>query len=713
MAFVPLAFLLSAFPDKKPLTVGEAVTHPHPPEIIPIWSPDGKFFAYEDENKIRLYDVSARKSKVWFETEKLEKLAVARSEKSAFGWQNRRVSSNNYQWFPNGKELLAEVNGDLFIVSASGKIDQVTRTPTDEEDPKLSPDGSEILYRTNSNLYVLDLSTRKTRQLTNNGTVTLLNGRLDWVYPEELDLGTATWWSPDSKQIAYFQFDVSGEFVYPQVHLLGERAISEPERYPQAGTPNASVKLGVIPAAGGETRWMDVGETSNTLLARVAWLPDSTAIAVERFSRLQNQLDLLFCNPASGSAKTVIHEQSKTWINVADNILFLKTRPEFLWTSERTGFRHIYRYSNSGELLGQLTTGGWEVKTLAALDESKGLLYYTSSEATPLETHLYSVPLTGGDRTLLTLPGYSHEIHASKNGACYIDDFSSLTHPHETILRSIDNREIAVLQKADIEDAAQYEILPTEMLHLQTSDGTTLYGRLIKPAGFKPGTRYPTLVSVYGGPGVQVVRNEWDGISLEQALAQRGYLVWQLDNRGSIGRGHAFEEPVFRNLGAQEVADQRFGVEYLIKAGLADPARIGIFGWSYGGYMTIHSLLFAPDLFKVGVAGAPVTDWHNYDTIYTERYMGLPDENSKQYDATSNVKNAEKLSGKLLIIHNIEDDNVLFQNTMQLLNALEHAEKRYWLQIYPGRSHGVGGPLRRPLYETLADFFDENLKGAH
>lgn len=706
------ALLLSQGTAKKPITIDDIVSREPQAPITPTWNSDGTAFFYEQKGSVYVYNVADKKAKEWFQPETLEKLAKKAREPKEFGWQNRRVLSSSYDWFPNGKDLLASANGDLFIVHGNSKHDQITKTGI-EEDPKLSPDGKQVLYRSHSNLYVIDPATRKTRQLTSDGTATLLNGQLDWVYPEELDLGTATWWSPDSKQIAFFQFNISHEFLYPQEDLLEERALAEPERYPQAGTPNAQVKLGVISLQTGETRWMNIGETSNTLLARVAWLPDSSQIAVERLSRVQDELDLLFCDPATGSAHTVLHEQSKTWINTVDNLYLLKSRPEFLWTSERSGFRHLYRYSNKGELVGQLTNGDWEITTIAAVDEDNQRIYYTSTESTPLEWQLYSVGFNGGERTRLTKDGETHLIHANPKGSYYLDTFSSLTRPAETVLSSSANGQLATLQPPNVKFQEEYDILPSEIVEVKAPEGTILYARLIKPAGFQSGIKYPAIVEVYGGPGVQSVRNSWYRPGLEQVFAHRGYVVWQLDNRGSNGRGHAFEQPIYRELGKQEVADQRLGVEHLIQMGFVDPDRIGITGWSYGGYMTIHSLLLAPDVFKVGVAGAPVTDWHNYDTIYTERYMGLPNENKKGYDASSNVQNATKLQGKLLIVHNFEDDNVLFQNTMQMVNALEQADKQYFLQIYPQKAHSVSGSLRKPMYEAIAAFFDDNLKKAH
>ncbi len=708
MRFLILALCASvvlAAAERKPITLDEFLAQPTAHALDPIWSPDGKQFAYKQKDDVYLYDVAQRKERRWFTA----KTAPTKNR----SWQNRRVSSQSYQWFPNGKDLLAAEDGDLFIVHTDGTREQITKSGADEEDPKLSPDGKHVLYRSKSNLYTLDLATKQVRQLTNDGNETLLNGQLDWVYPEELEIHTATWWAPDSRRIAYLQFDVSREFLYPQLDLLGRRAEAEPQRYPQAGTPNAHVRLGVISVDSGPTKWMDVGDTSNALLARIAWLPDSSKVAVERMNRVQNELDLLFCDASTGAARVVLHEQSPTWINMADNLVLLKSRAEFLWTSERgSGFRHLYRYSNTGELLQQLTSGNWEVRSIAAVDETRRVVFFTSSEQSPLETHLYSVGFDGGTRARLTKEEGVHSIHANHDGSFSVDAFSSSKRPPETVLRNAAGEQVAILKPMDRKQLDTYQFPPAEILEIKAEDGTVLYGRLIKPSNFREGVRYPLIVNVYGGPGVQLILNDWQAPNWQQALAERGYLVWQLENRGSKGRGHAFETPIYRELGKQEVADQRLGVEYLVSKGWVDRERIGITGWSYGGYMTIHSMLLAPDIFKVGVAGAPVNDWHNYDTIYTERYMDTPANNAARYNSASNVPNAAKLEGRLLIVHNFEDDNVLFQNTMQMANALEKANKRFVMQIYPQKTHGVTGELRRPLYEQMTAFFDEHLKGA-
>jgi dipeptidyl-peptidase-4 len=697
---------------KKPVTLADMLSQQRSFAPSPVWRPDGAAFAYRDHGKVFLYDAPGGKAKEWFDLNALEESTKkASATGQPFNWQNRRVSETSLQWFPNGKDLFVSAGGQLFVVHADGKSDRLGSATVDAEDPKLSPDGSSVLYRRDFNLYVLTISDGKTTQLTNDGTPTLMNGKLDWVYPEELDLGTASWWSPDSKSIAYFQFNVGKEFVYPQADLLGERAVAEPERYPQAGTPNAKVKLGVVSAAGGPTQWMDLGDTDYTLLARVNWLPDSMTIAVQRLTRVQDRLELLFVDASSGAARAVLTEKSKTWINISDILHFFKATNEFLWSSEASGYRHLYLYSNSGHPVRQLTSGDWEVRRVVAVDDEKREVYFTSSHESPLEDQLYKISLDGGEPQRLTKEAGTHSIHANEQGSFYLDTYSSLTSPPETTLHDAAGKQLAVFRAADRKIADEYEILPTEFVKVTAPDGTLLYAKLIKPAGFQASKKYPAIVFVYGGPGVQVLHDSWSALDWEQVLAHKGYVIWQLDNRGSTGRGHQFEEAIYREMGRAELGDQRAGVDKLISMGFADPKRIGIFGWSYGGFMTIYSLLHAPEVFKAGIAGAPVTDFRNYDTIYTERYLGLPGENKVGYDKSSNVLAADKLQGKLLIIHNFEDDNVLFQNSLQMTNALQKAGKQFDFMLFPQKSHGVGGPVRKTMYEGMTEFFDKNLKG--
>ena len=713
-----LALLLAIGPvwaAKRPVTIHDVVNVRSAPIPSPNWRPDGQAFAYEENGRVWVYDVASRKAMEWFNKDELGKnLKRSRPKNSnqPFNWQNRRVNTSGMQWFPDGKSLLVPVSKGLFVIDAGDARPKKTIADICEDNvPTLAPNGRFVLFRKDSNLFVRDLASPKTVQLTSDGTSTLLNGQLDWVYPEELDLGTAFWWSPNSKQIAYMQFDVSKEFVYPHSDLLGLRAMYEPQRYPQAGTPNAEVKVGVVSADGGPTTWMQIGDTANTLIARVNWLPNSKALSIQRTNRIQNHLDFLFADAANGSVRTVLTERDKFWINTNDDLRLLHIRPEFVWSSERSGFRHLYLYSTNGELIRQLTSGDWQVNKVVALNEDIGYVYYTSTEASPLQGQLYRVSLKGGAPERLSRSAGMHAIFSDERGRNYLDTFSTLTSPPQSTLHDGSGAQLAVFRAADGTIENEYQILPEETVTVPLKDGAVLYAHLIKPYHFEPGWKYPAIVFIYGGPQAQVNHDEWGGISWEQALANRGFVIWKLDNRGSAGRGHKFESPVYREMGRVELSDQRAGIEKLLSMGFVDKDHIGIYGWSYGGYMTLYSLLHAPELFKAGIAGAPVTDWHNYDTIYTERYMGLPSENPEGYKKSSDVLAAGNLQGKLLIVCNFEDDNVLFQNTMQMMTALRRANKQFELMLYPQKTHGVTGNLREGMLEQMTEFFERNLKG--
>jgi dipeptidyl-peptidase-4 len=711
-----LACALPLLAQKKPITIDTVIEQGRGARQAlggtPVWAPDGKRFAHLQDNRIFLYDLASKSDKELLSLEDLEKAAVPVPSSQRFDWQNRHVGESSFEWAPSGGQLLLTVHGDLFLYSLeTGKWDQLTATPDAERDAKFSPDGSRVAFRRVHDLYALEIASHKLTRLTEDGGPTLLNGELDWVYPEELELSTAFWWSPDSLHIAYLQFDIAREFVYPQVSLTGLRAIAEPERYPQAGTPNADVHLGIVSASGGNTHWMDLGDARGALFARVYWTPDSLKLAVKRFNRVQNQLDLLLVDAASGSSHSILHESDPYWINNNDLFQFL-ANGDFIWGSERDGFQHLYLYGADGKLHKRLTEGSWEVTELVGVDERRQQVYFVSSETSPLERQLYSVKLNGKDRARISQGAGSHSISMSPDASYYMDTFSSLTEPPSRTLHTADGAEWSVYRGASHSLTDEYQVLPPEIVSFKISSGTLLYARLIKPANFHAGEKYPAVVMVYGGPGAQSVRNAWSGANWDQVLAARGFVIWQLDNRGSKGRGHAFETPIYHRFGKTELSDQLEGIHYLIDQGFVDPARIGIYGWSYGGYMTLYSLLNAPETFRTGIAGAPVTSWRNYDTIYTERYMGLPSENREGYAASSASTYADKLQSKLLMLHNIEDDNVLFQNSIQMATAFERAGKVFDMVIFPQKTHGVGGEFQRELLEKTTDFFEKNLKAA-
>ncbi|MGO4884184.1 MAG: DPP IV N-terminal domain-containing protein [Bryobacteraceae bacterium] len=702
---LPLLAVAAWGAEKKPVTIQNL---PAPVRMPPItWAPDGKRFAWMEDKAIFQYDVPSKKRKQLVTLGPLEDKAVKPPKPEGTDWQNRRVSEQSFQWSSTGQEMLISLDGDLFLLHTdTAKWEQLTATPEVERDPKLSPDGHFVSFRRDHDLYCLEVAGRKVTRLTSDGSATLWNGELDWVYPEELNLSTAHWWSPDSRQIAYLQFDVAHESIFPQVDLLSWRAAMEPERFPQPGTPNADVRLGVVAPDGGPTRWMDTGETRGHLLARVYWSPDSRSLAYERLNRVQNRLDLGLADARAGTSKVLLTDEDSYWVNVNDDFQFLNKGKQFLWGSERDGYLHLYLYSTDDKHSSQITKGEWEVTQVAGVNEETHEVFFVSTEQSPVERQIYRVRLDGKQKQRLSGGAGTHNISMSPTTAYYMDTASNLNSPPRRTLHESDGSQIAVYKEATPPDL---DLLPTEIVKIKATDGAQLYARMIKPAGFSPDKKYPVLVSVYGGPGVQAVRDAWSGANFDQVLAHKGYLIWQLDNRGSSGRGHIWESQIYHETGAHELRDQLDGIHYLGSLGFADMTRVAISGWSYGGYMTLYALANAPTVFKAGIAGAPVTDWRNYDSIYTERYMGLPDENPEGYKRSSPQTNAAEIKARLLILHNIEDDNVHFQNSVQMANALERAGKQFQMIVYPQKSHGVSGALQKQMLQAMLDFLEKAL----
>lgn len=707
-----IAALLVAQPlRKKPVTNEVVAAQARPPAPPPIWAPDGARYVAIEGGSLVLTEAANNAKTTLVAMMELEGRATEPADLGPFEWENRRVTEQRVQWSADSKAILLLVRGDLFWLDvASKKAEQLIATRDRERDPKLSPDAKRVSYQKDNDLWVLEIASKKITRLTTDGAATRWNARLDWVYPEELDLGTAHWWSPNSQHIAYLQFEVSKIPLYTHVDLLKVDGRSEPERYPKAGTANSDVRLGVVPVKGGKTRWLEVGLTPKHVLARVHWLTDSKSVAVERFTRTQQQLDIVAAQIDTGKTRTLVHEEDPFWINTSDDVAFLSDGKRLIRTSEKSGFRHIYIQPLEGEAKA-LTSGEWMVQQIDCVDEKAGQIYYTSTEGSPLERHFYAVGFDGGARRRLTKEPGTHTVRTSPTCAFYVDTHSNLKSPSRRALHRANGELVSVLSERNLKQLDEYEILPAEIHRVKAKDGDTLYAKLIKPVAFDPSKKYPVIVSIYGGPGPQLVRDQWTGLSWAQVMAHKGFLVWQLDNRGSSGRGHAFESKLFRRFGKQELSDQLEGLDYLVGLGFADPKRIGMDGWSYGGYMTLYSLLNAPDRFAAGIAGAPVTDWRLYDTIYTERYLGMPQENETGYKESSAVTYAKNLQGNLMIIHNTGDDNVLFQNSVMMMNALQLAGKQFETIVYPQKAHGVTGPASKHLLDSKTSFFERHLLG--
>jgi dipeptidyl-peptidase-4 len=579
-------------------------------------------------------------------------------------------------------------------------------------DPKISPDSRYVSFVRDHNLWLVSVADGKERRVTQGGTEDIRKGELDWVYPEELDIKTAYWWAPDSSAIAFLEMDERKVSQYPLVDFSSPSGEAEMERYPAAGGANPIVHIFVASLNDGATRAMDTGAETDIYIPRVNWLTDAKHVAIQRLNRTQTTLDLLIADAATGKTRTALSENDSNWINVSDDLTLLKDGKRFLWSSERRGYRHLHLFDLEGKQLAQLTKGEWEVSAVDAIDEAKGLVYFTATQRSPLERHLYRVALDGTGLTRITKDEGTHTAVLAPNAAAFYDTYSNAaTTPRQDLYRA-DGTHIAAINENKVAELADYHLSPMEFITVKSRDGVELNASIIKPPDFNPQKKYPVLVYTYGGPHAQVVRNAWGGANFlwHELMAQKGYIIFSLDNRGSAGRGHAFETPLHFRMGAQELSDQRDGAQYLKSLSYVDANRIGIWGWSYGGHMTLHAMFEAGDDFKAGFAGGPVTDWRYYDTIYTERYLGLPQKNEKGYQDSSPVKYAAQLKGKLLIAHGTGDDNVHFANTLSVINDLIEAGKYVEVLAFPGRGHGVSDPpARRVLMQRVTRFFLDNL----
>jgi dipeptidyl-peptidase-4 len=696
------------------------------------WRPDSKGVSYlerrgtgkDAETELWTMDTATGERKVLVDAASMKAVTQPEKEKTTQATGLGRVQTDNYQWAPGADSLLFIGSNSLVLLDLKTMTPKalVNSSAAEIEDPKFSPDGKWVSFVRDSNLWVVSVAGGDPKALTTGGSEEILRGKLDWVYPEELNTRTAYWWSPDSSKLAYYEMDERPVTRYPIMDMSSPAGAMDYTRYPQAGEPNPIVRVGVVSVAGGETTWMDTGANTDVYLARVDWLRDSQRVAVQRLNRAQNQLDLLFCNAATGASKTILTETDKYWINISDDVYFFSDNARFLWSSERSGFRHFYLYDLSGKQLSQVTSGDWEVSGIGGfgprasqpgVDEAQGYIYFLSNKDDVRESQLYRVSLRDKSVTRITQKAGSHGVNLSPDRSAFVDMYSnSMTPPRQDLYR-VDGSLISVINENKVAELESYHLSPVDFLNVAADDGTKLYASMIKPANFDPSKKYPVLISVYGGPHAQVVRNAWGGAGLlwHEMLAQKGYIIFSLDNRGSWGRGHAFETPLYHQFGKIELEDQLAGVKYLKSLSYVDGGRIGIWGGSYGGFMTLEALFNAADVFKAGIADAPVSDWKLYDTIYTERYMGRPQDNPDGYKNSSPAFQASKLKGKLMLAHGTGDDNVHFANSAEVINELidaGHYPDR--LMVFPGRGHGISDPAARmQLFQGITDFILNNL----
>ena len=621
--------------------------------------------------------------------------------------------------FANAQQVWrARTKGEYWLFDLESR----TLTPTSRSEgwqmfAKLSPDGRMVAFVRDHDLFVTDLETGEERRLTTSGSENVINGTTDWVYEEELGLRDAFRWSPDGSRIAYWQLDQSE--IRP-FYLIDETSLY-PElisvRYPKAGTPNSKVRVGSLEIESGETTWFDLGPEEDLYVARMEWAASSAEVAIQRLNRHQNRLDVLLGDARTGETRLLFSETDDAWVDVDDDLTWIAGGARFLWSSERDGWRHLYLYDRAGRLLRQLTAGEWEVTSLDGVDESSGRVFFTAAFDGPLTRSLLAVRLEGGEPTVLAGGRGSYSATYSPDFRHAIASYSTIETPPRWTLRRVEADGLSELRPLEENEAVRARLdsiglAAPEFLELQAADGTPLNAYIIKPPDFDPNRRYGLLVYVYGGPGSQTVADRWGGYRYvwHQYLARRGVLVASVDNRGTGARGRDFKKQTYLRLGQLETADQLAVIRQLGELSYVDASRIGIWGWSYGGYMALMVTLQSKGAVAAGVSVAPVSHWKLYDTIYTERYMRTPRENPVGYERGAPLSYAADLASPLLIVHGTGDDNVHAQNTVLMVQALEEADKQFRLRLYPSKRHGISGPgIRVNLFGMITGFLLERL----
>ncbi|MDQ6870442.1 MAG: S9 family peptidase [Gemmatimonadota bacterium] len=665
------------------------------------WIEGGKRFSYTDRDPqtnapvIRAYDPASGSSSTLFTTTGI-----------TFPGTNQPFSYDSFQWAQDSKHLVFQANfqqlfrrsgiSDFYIYSLADRSLQLATKGA--RTAELSPNGGMLGFERGGDMYVTNLSTQTEKRLTSDAAEHVYNGHFDWVYEEEFGFAQAWKWSPDSRYIAYWQLNDSAE---PEIQISGYSGAHqewERIRIPQVGDSNATARIGVVDVATGARTWLDTGERGGFYIPRIYWTSRPDTLAVITLNRPQNTMKLFFFDVRTGGRRQVMTETSKTWLDVYDfyagvddMMSFPKGSTEFFWLSDRDGFQHLYRYDYSGKLINQVTRGNWSATRIEGSDASQQTIYFTSTEVSPLQRQLYSIGFDGSNKRRITTAEGNHRINMSPAATYFLDRYSSVHQPTQVEVWSTPGQKLRTLEDnaAVTTWLATHAYSPAEIFSFTTSDGVHLDANMVKPIPFDPNKRYPVVFAVYGGPGSQDVYDAFSTSGWTQWLAQEGYIVVDVNNRGNNNYGSAFMKVVYKQLGKYEALDFAEAARYLAKQSYVDPKRVAITGTSYGGYSVVYTMEMYPELFPVGVANSAGTDWRLYDTIYTERYMGLLDDNLKGYVESAPVEHAATMRGKLLLIHSMMDDNVHPQNTMQLLTALTNAGRDADLRIYPPGHHGA------------------------
>jgi dipeptidyl-peptidase-4 len=728
--FWPLYFLGQAAPaNSKPLTIeaifAEGSITGRAPETVK-WSPDGSkvSFVQRDDagehGQLWYVDLASGEKKVLVSEAKLGQLAPSASkikDERAKEWSTRyHVAA--YQWAPDSQHLLFDSQGQLWLYDLnSGTAVQFTAATDASQDPKFAPDGKSIAFVRKHNLFVHAVSGEKERALTKDTLETQLNGEVDWVYAEELEVRSNYFWSPDSKEIAFLHTDEEKVPTYPIVDWLPTHPKVDLERYPKAGDPNPVVRLGVTDASG-KIKWMSLTKDEEVYIPRFGWLRDGWLWA-ETLNRAQDTMDLYFVDTRSGKSRKVLTEKiADGWVNVNDDFRVLKSGDRFLWTSWRDGYTHIYLYSfdknnplaADARLEKQLEQGPYEVLGIEGVDEPGETVFFTANKDDPRQVHLFSVKLDGTAFTSLTSEPGTHTATFGPDGKHYLEDYSGTLAPPRMSLCAVGGKCTPVWESRSV---GEYQLRMPTPLEFKADDGTILYGQLLLPPEGVAKGKIPLIVNIYGGPAGQTVHNFWTGTTelFHEILARDGFAIFSVDNRGTPHRGLKFSTATRHQCGPVELLDQLTALhDLLAQYPQLDKDHVGIWGWSNGGSMTLYALTHS-EAFKAGISVAPVTDWHNYDSIYTERYMGLPKDNAAGYEASSIPKAAKNLHGALLLVHGTGDDNVHMQNSIQMEDELIKAGKQFETMFYPNKTHSISGPAARThLFHMMQEHWERELK---
>lgn len=688
------------------------------------WIEGGNRFSYASANaqtrreEVRVFDPATQQDRLLFDDRVLTLPGTAEP-----------LRYRSFQWAADSRHVVFQANfrpiyrhsglADFYIYDTQDRA--LKLAVRDARTAELSPDGAMVGFERGGNMFVYDVAAGREKQLTTEGNDSVFNGVHDWVYEEEFSQTQAWKWSRDSRYIAFWQTDEHGVPYVQLTNYQGEHPSWVRINYPKVGDTNPRVKIGVVDVRSGERRWLDTGLTGDFYIPRIYWTSDPNTLAVVTLNRPQNDVRLFFFDVRTGERREVFRETNHSWIDVYDfyaGISDFFTFPagvrEFFWISDRDGHQHVYRYGYDGKLIDQVTKGPWTVTRVEAVDPATKTLYYTSTEASPLQRQLYSIRFDGTGKRRLTQTEGNHSVDMSPNGKFYIDQWSNVHQPRQVELWSTAGKKLRTLEdNAETRDWLQgHAYSPAEIFHFTTSDSVQLDGFMIRPVPFDPAKKYPVLMSVYGGPGSQQVYDEFSTSGWYQYLAQQGYIVVGLNNRGTANYSRDFMKVVYGQLGKYESRDFAEAARYLARQPYVDGAHIAIQGTSYGGYSTVYSMLQYPDVFSLGIANSAVIDWRLYDSIYTERYMGLLAENGKGYDASSALPYASRLSGHLLMVHSAMDENVHPQNTMQMLTAFSAIGKDVEVRFYPPGAHGAAfnGASQLLMYEVYTEEMCRYLK---